>query len=317
VVGVSGSPVSRVLYVGGSWRSGSTLLTRVLGSVPGHFAAGELRYLWTRGVIGNELCGCGRPSSDCELWQAVGERAFGSWKAFDVDRVVRLQETIDRPRVLLPWMLAGTGPHGDAIREYRSLLGTLYGALRDVTGADVIVDSSKNPLYAMLLGRSPGVSLRIVHLIRDSRGVAYSARKKVVRPEIKDGQTFMPRYSVTRAGLLWDAYNVLFATLALQGVPVSRLRYESLMEDPEGAIEGILHFAERPVRPETLAFLRGEHIELEPDHTVAGNPMRFQHGLVRLKPDREWTARMRNRDKVLVSLVTWPLLVRYGYAVRP
>ena len=45
----------------GSGRSGSTLITTVLGQLDGCFAAGELRYLWQRGMVDNRPCGCGAP----------------------------------------------------------------------------------------------------------------------------------------------------------------------------------------------------------------------------------------------------------------
>jgi hypothetical protein len=48
---------------------------------------------------------------------------------------------------------------------------------------------------------------------------------------------------------------------------------------------------------------------------VSGNPNRFQSGPVRLRPDDEWISRMRPRDKTLVTLLTLPLLARYGYRI--
>ncbi len=55
--------VSRVCLIGATGRSGSTLVSRVLGSVPGAFSVGELCWLWTYGVLRNRACGCGQPSS--------------------------------------------------------------------------------------------------------------------------------------------------------------------------------------------------------------------------------------------------------------
>ena len=52
-----------VVFIGGASRTGSTLLSLLLGSLPGHFAAGEMRYLWLRGLQANQLCGCGEPLS--------------------------------------------------------------------------------------------------------------------------------------------------------------------------------------------------------------------------------------------------------------
>ena len=61
----------RVLFLAGSGRSGSTLVTTALGQVDGFFAAGELRYLWQRGLVDNRPCGCGRPFRECPVWTAI------------------------------------------------------------------------------------------------------------------------------------------------------------------------------------------------------------------------------------------------------
>ena len=68
-----------VAFVGGHGRSGSTLLSRVLGAVPGFVTVGELCYLWDQGVLMDRMCGCGKSFSECEFWTAVGKEAFGGW----------------------------------------------------------------------------------------------------------------------------------------------------------------------------------------------------------------------------------------------
>ena len=78
----------QVLYVGGWGRSGSTLLSHLLGRLPEMVAVGELRYVWQAGVSGNELCGCGQPFDECPFWVAVGEEAFGGWDKIDLDEVL-------------------------------------------------------------------------------------------------------------------------------------------------------------------------------------------------------------------------------------
>ena len=76
---------ARVLFIGGWGRSGSTLLDRVLGHVPGVVSLGEVREIWVRGVIEDRPCGCDRPFSECPFWTEVGDRAWGGWRSFDVD----------------------------------------------------------------------------------------------------------------------------------------------------------------------------------------------------------------------------------------
>src|SRR5947209_19958625 len=81
----------RVLYVGGCGRSGSTLLDRMLGQVPGVLAIGEVVHIWRRGVGEDQLCGCGKAFTDCEFWSEVGDVAFGGWGGFDVRSTLRVQ----------------------------------------------------------------------------------------------------------------------------------------------------------------------------------------------------------------------------------
>ena len=66
-----------VLFIGGLGRSGSTLVDRVLGQTPGVCSVGELVFLWERGLLANERCGCGEPFDGCPFWKEVGVRAFG------------------------------------------------------------------------------------------------------------------------------------------------------------------------------------------------------------------------------------------------
>ena len=63
--------MTTVLYIAGTGRSGSTVLAAILGEVEGVFAAGEVRYLWQRGLVEGRLCGCGVPVAECPLWSAV------------------------------------------------------------------------------------------------------------------------------------------------------------------------------------------------------------------------------------------------------
>src|SRR5690606_22212736 len=74
----SDSPV-KVVCIGGLGRSGTTLLERLLGQLPGVMPLGEITHLWERDIIAYEMCACGATFSYCEFWQRIGEAAFGSW----------------------------------------------------------------------------------------------------------------------------------------------------------------------------------------------------------------------------------------------
>jgi hypothetical protein len=148
--------------------------------------------------------------------------------------------------------------------------------------------------------------------VRDSRGVAYSWTKRVVRPET-DGAAEMTRYSPARTALLWNAHNSAFALLRRCGVPVRRVRYEEVVADPAGTLAQLAEFAGLPL-PSTMDFLRvPDEAELGPCHSAAGNPMRFTVGRLRLRPDDVWRTELPVRHRRLVSALTAPLLRVYGY----
>jgi hypothetical protein len=57
-------------------------------------------------------------------------------------------------------------------------------------------------------------------------------------------------------------------------------------------------------------------VSLSVDHTVSGDPSRFRKGKIELRPDEEWKVKMRGADKNVVTTLTAPLLLNYGYLGR-
>ena len=293
----------------------STIVANVLGQHPQAVSVGELVHLWSRGLKDNELCGCAKPLSACPFWVQVGVEAFGGWNELDLDAMLRLQHRVDRNRYV-PLMVA---PHlarsyrGDLAR-YTNILGKIYRAIRDVSGAEVIVDSTKHVSYAYLLARVPGVDLRVAHLVRESQGVAHSWAKTVARPEVTIGHDEMPRYSPARTSAKWLSYNSALHGLSVTGTRRELIRYEDVMASPRDQFHRLFELA--GLDPGPMSHLGDDWVELGPTHTVAGNPSRFNNGRVALKLDRAWLRDMNRSDQRLVSVLTWPLSRAYGYTAK-
>jgi UDP-N-acetylglucosamine transferase subunit ALG13 len=308
-------PAPRVLYIGGWGRSGSTLLDRALGQLPGFVSLGEIRELWQRGVRENRPCGCGTPFRDCPFWTEVGIEAFGGWDRLDLDEALTLRYSVDRPWSA-PILLSGKGwVEFDArVERYLDLLRPLYGAIRSVSGAAVIVDSSKLPMHAMLLRRLP-VDLRLVHLIRDSRGVAFSWQKHVRNRTTDGAAQYLERYDPVSASIRYVAYNELTRRLGRE-VPSVLLRYEDFVAEPKDTLGQLAGLAGHRPNDGDLAFVEQDQLQLRPNHTVDGNPMRFAVGAVTLRADEEWRGRMHRYDRTVVTALTYPVLRRYRYPAR-
>lgn len=306
----------RILFVGGMGRSGTTLLERLLGELPGTCAIGESAQMWQMGVSVNEPCGCGKAFHDCEFWQKVGELAFGGWSKLDIERVLALRASIDRTRFLsglaLPrqpsWLAARAA-------EYADLYVRLYSAVGEVSGAQTIVDGSKLPALAFALRDRPELDLRVIHVIRDSRGVAYSWTKRVARTGATGGAAYLPTYSPMKVAVKWNIRNIAFGLLGRLGAASQRLRYEDLIQDPRAALHRIARFANIYLDDSALSFISGNRAWLPARHGIHGNPMRSQSGDISLRPDDAWRYKFPTSDRTAVSIITAPLLLRYGYRV--
>ena len=306
----------RVLYFVGTGRSGTTVITSILGQVPGCFAAGELRYLWQRGVGQDHLCGCGLPFSECTTWTGVmkqvrAEGGDGADSAVGTRLLHRLR-ILNMPRMAVRRLL-GRPPvpfHVDDVR-----IASLYRAIAQETGGAVIVDSSKLPTYALLLSQLPGIEMTVIHLVRDPRATAFSWRRRKESRDRHDDTALMQRQAVWKSSLLWLWWNLVAHRLWPEDNPrVLRLRYEDFVRAPRLAMDRVCAVADLPA--EQVPFLSDDTVELAATHAVAGNPNRHDRGHIALRPDDEWRTSMRRRDKALVAVLTAPGLVRFGYRLR-
>ncbi|GGL11654.1 sulfotransferase [Planomonospora parontospora] len=311
---------TRVVFLGGLGRSGTTLLERLLGELPGCVALGEVVHLWARGVLADEACGCGEPFGACPFWLKVGDRAFGGWSAERAERVLELRRRVDRTRRipglarLLAEERAGAGAWRsptvtEELGEYATAYRRLYEAAAEVADSPLVVDSSKHASLAFCLAAA-GVDVHVVHVVRDPRAVAHSWRRRVARPE--DG-TPMTIWSPARTSMHWLTQNLGLELLAREGVPVTRIRYEDLLGSPARTLRRLA--AGLGVRP-SLGFLGDGEAELSVAHTASGNPVRFTVGRIGLTRDDGWRTGAPPRQRSLVTALTWPLMLKYDYPWR-
>ncbi len=302
----------KVLYIAGLGRSGSTLLGNILGQVDGFVSIGEVRGIWQHGLILNKVCGCGALFTDCEFWQPILDEAFGGMDEVDPQKMLDLRESWARTKHI-PLMLVAPGRRliRRRLAEYLGNLERLYRAVQTVTGSRVIVDTSKFPSYSFAVGMVPSVDLHVIHLVRDPRAVAYSWLRKKLQPDPETPE-YIPQDTPVGTSLRWIARNL--GTELLWRRSRKRylmLRYEDFVAEPRKTVGRALELVQEETAP--LPHVGEHEVILGANHNIWGNPNRFQSGLVRLRPDDEWVYQMRSQDKALVTTLTLPLLLRYGY----
>jgi hypothetical protein len=302
--------VSTVLYLGAVGRSGTTLIERAIATSPSFVSLGEVVHLWHRGLVLNEPCGCGVPFQKCEFWSAVAQRAFGGWSKLDLDQVQAWQHAADRNR-FIPLLIRpklGSAEFRDALTNFTAVLDQLYTAIAEQAGPGVIlVDASKHPSYLFVLRQLRLHRPRLLHVVRDPRGVAHSWSKVVLRPEGTGDD--MERLGIVRASARWFSHNLLFQLAGRLSIQHERLNYERFAMDPS-ELPRVVGRLTANLGP-TLPTFDGDSICLGLNHTVSGNPMRFNTGPVHIRADEKWRVSMPRIKRFTVSVLTFPLRVAY------
>lgn len=172
----------RILFIAGSGRTGSTLLSLLLSQSDETFNVGQVRDL-PQAFVAGERCSCGEPITRCGFWGEVLTRVYGAEPEAARAAAQRAGAAFKRFRGAIdPRALWDDGSAAaELARSHEGVLDEMarrYRACAAVSGARVLVDSSKSPEVALLLGALPDADLRVLNLVRDPRAVACSWEKK-------------------------------------------------------------------------------------------------------------------------------------------
>ena len=222
----------KIVYIAGCTHSGTTLLNRVLGAHSRVVTLGSVKNL-RKELPGPKPCRCGAPSPlECPFWMAVdtGLREAGR-------RLEGLDTMADDP--------ATFGADNRA----------LFEAVARVSGAEVIVDSSRSGGRLRRLQAVPGLEVLPVHLHKAPGRQAWSWVRK------GHGLPFVMKE-------FWLTH--LKAAAACRGNPASRtLAYERFCADPGTVLEGLFAWMGLEHEPGVL-HAWGQ----APIHVLGGNHMK-------------------------------------------
>jgi hypothetical protein len=293
-----------VVYVLGTARSGSTLLTSLLGGVDGFFAAGEIRLLWQE--FTTRRCGCGELASTCPVWSPV----LAAIAARSVSQVERITEAMQQstPLSALPRILRADDLEDlpSTTQAYARTLAATYHAIADVTGCTSIIDSSKSASEAALLQLVPQLDVVTVHIVRDPRAVVYSWKRA-----LEQGAQGTPQLATWSIALRWAAKNATSEAVTRRRKSRSlQLRYEDLVTEPERHVRAIATLAgtslaaDRVLQPALAA------------HIVGGNALRKSSQPIQVREDVEWRSALGRPAIAEVAGLTYPLLRHYDYPLQ-
>ena len=298
----------KVVYIAGDGRSGSTLLDRLIGAYQGVFSCGELGNLLQSTGSFDEYCACSARAQECPFWNDVIMRWSASVPGFSPPEYRRLQHRFERLRFLFnPFNEVAFGRRRFA--RYAEYTYGLFDAIAELSGAEAIVDSSKSPARALALSRVPGLDLRLLHLVRDVRGVAYSLRIPY-RERPKDGPfANVRRRSNLRFAGTWALVNYFCERVRAQiRGPSLFIRYEDYTADPDSILAGVAGLMGMP----RIGYDMGAGQLLKQGHQVAGNEVRMKP-IQKISTDEHWRTYFGSVMQKWLYLVVLPLMLRYRY----
>lgn len=304
----------KVINITGLARSGTTLLGRMLELQEKVFFAGEVEYVWEKGIIRNELCSCGVPFKECRLWREIIADFLKKNNGFEIEKVVKTCNWARRIRRLPRHIYSRkVDLKSGEVRSYIAATHSLLMSIGDVTGAEYVVDSTKRINHAYLLSDHTGIDFNMLHLVRDARGVAYSCSKKNKRLlEISDRVEFMEVVAPIKSAVAWLVINALTEIVGRSCSTYKRINYEELILKPESVLKDV--FTELGTEIEIAPFIKNKSkVYIGSGHTVAGNPQRFESGEIELKLDDKWKSELGFMNRLIVMFIDLPLLLRYGY----
>lgn len=296
-----------IAYVAGWMRSGTTLVSEVLGSLPGAVAIGELSGVWREAASGRP-CSCGANLHGCPLWgtalQTVSARQGlpSSDHAEFAELVARVLRTRNAGRLArLAQRPPGEWPK--EVRRYVDVTATLLESIRDQTGARVIVDSSKLPPGFLIASLLSTAEVRIVHIVRDPRAVAHSELKSHHRQRAEQ-ELLPPGRSALASAYYWTGFNLAVNRYGKLADAYFRISYEDFATRPRDMSTALARFVGLPP---ALTWRADDVVELASSHLAVGNPNRFAARERTIRPDLAWREQMRLRDRLLVTGATSPV----------
>lgn len=308
------TPPFKIIFIAASARSGSTLLDILMGSLPSFFSTGELHHIWVRGLKRNESCGCGQRFKECPFWNEVVHAVFGKLSESDLDHLIRLQKNHDSPRNLLFSQINNRFKPNALSVEYQGILKNLFETIAKISGCNVIVDSSKTSCHGYALTKFSDSRatdyLSLIHLIRDSRAVAYSWYKLKKKRNRSDAVPLRVLYSLAFSRG-WISYNVFAHILSGHVENKITLRYEDFSTKPEEVLKKVL--LDLKFEDSVDLIRGGAAYNPQNHHTVSGNPMRLSGKTIDVKPDLAWKDNLPSLIKYGVTALTLPMLSKYGY----
>lgn len=285
-----------VLYILGCHRSGSTILTILLGNHSDIFGAGEL---------GGYCKSSGLPKRS-------NNRLLNFWKSVKNEMENNLNgklfikkydpSELESNSYFIKHILGKNKK--DELNSYYQYIEQLYLSISKVSNRQIIIDSSKSISKAYILCKlfkaNNNVKIKFIHLVRDPRGVVHSCLKS--NKSILHGILFYLKTNFRAE---------IFKTI----VPSSKfitVRYEDLLFSRKHILEHLTQFV--GVSLDEISRKIENSGYFDTGLLFNGNRIKGKDN-IRLSNKVEWISTLSKAKIVLIYLFCLPFCLKYRYKV--
>lgn len=278
---------TKLIYLLGAGRSGTTVLSTLLNAHPGITTVGEMHQFYDH-LIHAKPCACGEGLNTCIFWGGIIPHIPVNENTRALYGILAEKES----HLRIPFYLLG----GKANEAYYKAQHTMFDAVRSKTSEDHILDSSKYIARYLLLRQDGQIDIKGIYVVRDVRGVIKSFRKKV--------QTTKGPIST----ILYHSLINLFGQIVCWMDPkVIKIRYEDLMTDADGTLSKI----QKHIFGEDSDLTITKESYVMP-HIIGGNRMKSSQQ-IRLKFDQEWKSELTRIQQLIFAFLTAPFMLVNRY----
>jgi hypothetical protein len=286
----------KVIYICPMGSSGTTLLDLLLANHPDIQSLGEVISFdewWS-----NDLrCSCSQKMSECPFWLAIINR-MEEREHFRLKGVIRSFLANGTP-LLSCWSSKKANAY--AQRTY-----SLFSAVKDTTGKNLILDSSKSLGRLKMLVLSDLFDIYVLHLVRNGKAYVASNLKPKDRPSFEDGRKTKAS-PVYKSSLRWFLCNYsLERVTAKMKLQYKRVNYERLVSDTSAVINSVCSFLDIAFS-DLLLTPRTDDI-----HNISGSRWRYQKNTA-IRNDCVNSQQLTGINRVIFKAIAGKMNKRYGY----
>jgi len=298
----------------GHERSGSTIFDIMLSNSKNVVGVGELT--WLERILSeypdDVYCSCSCLVRECPFWVSVVSQLND--KGYTDLNILQKQKREIENRSFF-WNYIKGNANKDLVAEYNQYNINLFEEIFRVSGADVIVDSSKSAPRAFYLSLLNDYDVYIFHTVRDPRGMAWSKKKGFKKDPAKGITHDIPPQPITKTIRSWLGNSILALRVKQHtNANYMLINYDRLNQETDTVLQEASNMTGVDFSDVVEIIRKNE--ELRTFHVVAGNRVRAT-GKIKLKYDNSWKGNLGFFQSALITLSTFPLLKKFGFKIFP